>query len=380
MKIGMLVLMGSLAASAALSGCGGDVSVENTGGGGSGGDGGQQTTSSGGGGGSSTSTSMSTSQGGSGGQTSTTTPSGTGGDAALAIHVLRIGDADPNGQPSTNAWKSYGANIDGKVSTKDSVDLCKPAAGAKASAVYADGDGGIDNGFGKNVLPILLSLSMDISSEVNAAIDKGGFSVVFRIDGIGAGQTGTFVSRAYTGGYAPASSPAWMGTDVWPVRSDSLQNGDFSTPKALYPTSQVTVDGSGQRVWSSQGSGEITLVLKLSGFDMSLPLRAARLSAVLSDDNTKATGGMISGVLDTEAFIDEIAKIAGSFDPSLCPPSATFESIAQQIRQAQDILLDGTQDTAKTCNGISIGLGFDAEGALLGSVFDPPTSPDPCNP
>lgn len=72
--------------------------------------------------------------------------------------------------------------------------------------------------------------------------------------------------------------------------------------------------------------------------------------------------------------------MAGSLNPSLCPPSATFESIAQQIRQASDILADGTQDPGVTCNGISIGLGFEAEAATLGVVFDAPVPPDPCNP
>ena len=89
---------------------------------------------------------------------------------------------------------------------------------------------------------------------------------------------------------------------------------------------------------------------------------------------------MIGGVIDTELLVGELAKIAGSFDASLCPPSATFESISQQIRQASDILIDGTQDPNKTCNAISIGLGFDAQEAGWGSAYDVAPSPDPCSP
>lgn len=100
----------------------------------------------------------------------------------------------------------------------------------------------------------------------------------------------------------------------------------------------------------------------------------------LSADNAHAVSGRLGGMLDTEAFIAEMAKVAGSFDVALCPPSSTFESIAQQIRQGQDILLDGSQDPSKTCDAISIGLGFEADAALLGAVFAPPASPDPCNP
>ena len=64
----------------------------------------------------------------------TTTPTGTGGDATVAIHHLLLGDTEPNGSPSATAWKHYGFNIDGKVSETSSVDLCKPATGGKPTA------------------------------------------------------------------------------------------------------------------------------------------------------------------------------------------------------------------------------------------------------
>ncbi len=91
--------------------------------------------------------------------------------------------------------------------------------------------------------------------------------------------------------------------------------------------------------------------------------------------------GTIAGVIDTEQFISELAKVAGSFDTSLCSGS-TFDSIAQQIRQASDIMSDGTNgDPSKTCDAISIGLGFNGHGVTLGDVAAPVTPPpDPCAP
>lgn len=50
---------------------------------------------------------------------------------------------------------------------------------------------------------------------------------------------------------------------------------------------------------------------------------------------------------------------------SLCSGSA-FDSIAQQISQAQDIQLDGTNAAGTPCTAISIGLGFD--GVQIGPV------------
>lgn len=364
MKRHWLFLNCVFAASAVLSACGGNVVVD-----GADGDGGQ--------GGGAIPTTPTTGQGGFGGQTPTA-PTGTGGDASFAVRRLRVGDAKPDGTPSTTAWKSYGFNLDGKVSTKDSFDLCKPAKGAKPSIIYEDGEAGIDNGFGKNVLPIVLALAADTSATTNAYIEKGAYSILLQIQGVGAGQTGTFSSSAATAGFPPDQSPQWNGLDVWPVRSSSLFGGNPLNPKAKFPGSEVTLAGSGQRVWQSYGAGEMELILRTSDFDMKLPVRELRMSAVLSDDNTKMTGGMIGGIIDAQAFVAELANVAGSYDPSLCPPSATFESIAQQIYQAQDILLDGTQDPDKTCDGISVGFGFDAEQAQWGDAYGQSEPSGPC--
>lgn len=346
---------------ATLQGCGGDVRTSS---GGSGGDTGGTAGGSGG-------------SGGSGGTTTTTTEPP--GSSALAVHVLRLGDTLPNGTPSTTAWEQYGLNIDGKVSTADSVDLCKPAAGGKKSAVYPDGPGGIDNSFGKNILPIMTSLASDFSAQVNDAINQGRHTVLLRIQGIPPGQTGTFPTQLYSAAM-DGTIPSWQGADVWPIRSDCLLGGDLASPKTAFPTAEVALDASGARRFRSITVGDIDLRLMSQGFEVSMPIRRARIVMTLSDDNAHATFGMIGGILDTEAYINELAKVAGSFDPTLCPPSSTFESIAQQVRQAADILMDGSQDPSKQCEGISIGLGFDADGALVGPVFEPAIAPDPCNP
>jgi hypothetical protein len=379
------LLWAGIALSGIAAGCGG--SVETAAGGstatGSGGAGGSTTTSS-----SSTITtsgSTTTGMGGTGGTTMPTggtggTTIGTGGGATLAFHKLLLGDTTPNGTVSMTAWKQYGFDVDGKISTNASVDLCKPAAGGKASAVYPDGDNGIDNSFGKNIMPILTSLASDFSTQSNQQIATGRFTVLVHIQDLVPGQSGTFPAALYTGGYPANVSPAWQGADAWPVRADSLVNGDLSSPKTLFPMSTVTVDAAGGRLWQSVSLGDIDLQLVTAGIPFVLPIRSARLAMTLSGDDAHAVSGRIGGVIDTEAFIKELAKVAGSFDPTLCPPSSTFEAIAQQVRQAQDILGDGTQDPLKTCNAISVGLGFEADAALLGAVFTPVASPDPCNP
>lgn len=57
---------------------------------------------------------------------------------------------------------------------------------------------------------------------------------------------------------------------------------------------------------------------------------------------------------------------------------SAIENIFTQIAQTSDIMQDGTQDPTKTCDGISIGLGFEASVVQLGPMVPAVTMPDPC--
>jgi len=49
------------------------------------------------------------------------------------------------------------------------------------------------------------------------------------------------------------------------------------------------------------------------------------------------------------------------------------------MRQAADIMLDGSQNPDQVCDGISIGLGFTMKRVELGAVgASQPPLPDPC--
>ena len=56
------------------------------------------------------------------------------GGVNLAVHEVFLGDTDRNGTASQNAWQQYGMNLDGKVTTLSSTDVCMLAAGAPQPA------------------------------------------------------------------------------------------------------------------------------------------------------------------------------------------------------------------------------------------------------
>jgi hypothetical protein len=104
---------------------------------------------------------------------------------------------------------------------------------------------------------------------------------------------------------------------------------------------------------------------------LKLTLYAARVTMTLSADRQSATGGIIGGVLNTEELVTEAEKLA--YLLGLCG-SSTAATLETLVRQASDIMSDGTQDTTKVCDGISVGFGFDMAPAQIGSV-GPPTPP-----
>lgn len=298
-----------------------------------------------------------------------------------AVNELFLGDYKRDGTPdTTNGWKDFGFNLDGLTSKKESTNLCKPRAGGSKAAVYPDGNEGIDNAFGKIILPIILSLASDLSTTANESIKQGDFTIMLDMASTGKDCSGAagklFAGSTLVDDMGVALVPKFDGTDVWPVSPELLTNTmDPTSSKIVFP--QAYIAGN---TWVSGTKGTVSIQLTISGFTVALDIQNAYVTVDLAAGNASGTNGTIAGVLDTEQLVSQISKVAAAFDTSFCDPnSPTLVSILNQLRQASDILKDGTQDPAKECDGISIGLGFNTKPVKLGPVAkpgDPP--PDPC--
>jgi hypothetical protein len=94
-----------------------------------------------------------------------------------------------------------------------------------------------------------------------------------------------------------------------------------------------------------------------------------------------AVHGTIGGVLDPEEVLHDFFTAIVTVQPELCTNDDAYQahaSLGAQFASVADILLDGTQDPQQTCNGVSIGLGFEAHRAQLGPVDDTPPPAPPC--
>jgi hypothetical protein len=272
------------------------------------------------------------------------------GHVTFAISKLLVGDRDRDGQQDTEqGWKQYGFDLDNTVSPACPPDpfagLCIPREGAPVALVHTDGDDGIDNAFGKNLLPLLLALDSTFGDALDA--------------------------RVYAG--APlGKTPAYNGADTWPVRPESLNNPADLSSATLAATDTYVVGNT----WVGRFHGELTIAFVWAKQTLHLHINNPVISMDLDAARTGATNGTIAGILDTADLVAEATETALRVDDTLCPTSPTTQSIVAAITQASDILSNGSQDPTLPCDGISVGFGFEAKRVTLGPVA-PPEAPLP---
>jgi hypothetical protein len=295
---------------------------------------------------------------------------GDGGDAAvcttmplttvMAVSQLYFGEGN-NGE-----WKSYGFNLDGLSSTATSTDLCQPNSGAMPSVPYPDGNNGIDNSFGKNLLPVILGLDTTWTTDVNTAIQLGDFTVLLELDCLPpTGVVPVFNTKLFGGGALPMP-PKFDGTDKWPVVPELLSD-PMDPESSLVQFPMCSVDAKNTFSAGMNGTYIIIIPVMSQGntTTMKLTLHAAQVTMSLSPDRKSAINGMIGGVLDTEEFIAELKKVG--YLLAICG-NAGLSGLETVVRQASDIMVTGKQDPMMTCNGISVGIGFDMKPAQIGVV------------
>jgi hypothetical protein len=308
---------------------------------------------------------------------------GPGSDAAplpgsnFAFRQYFLGDTTRAGVKSASAWKDFGTNIDGKVTTTASTDVCTLAVAAPKN-VQNDGTGGIDNSWGQNLIPLLIALSgASFTPQYNAAVDGGAFTNLLNVQDLvdDAGQTGAAPAEGFVGQRFPGA-PTWSPADDWPVAPEWLNDGKTLAggSKIAFPAATIA---AGQ--WTSGAPVDLPFILLANGVALDLVVHHAAVSFTHAAP-AQASAGIVSGVLYTSELLDAVRRAAGSLSSSLCSGS-TFDALKAQIEQMQDILHDGTNVAGQPCDAISFGIGFEATqigpAHIVGLPEPPP--PDPCD-
>ncbi len=282
---------------------------------------------------------------------------------------IYLGTKTRAGAESAEAWKDYGYDLDGQATAADFSNHCKPAGGAAPSNVFPDGNDGIDNAFGKVLLPVIKTAAAtstpDLEGSINDSIAGGSFNIMMDLADLGAGTD-----------YDPIDAYLYAGKngvgDAWEAAPELLAMPGAADMKAALHSSQVHFTNSyvNQNTWVSGDKGTVSLAIGIAGFSLNLNIRSAVITMKMDGAHGSATEGVIAGVLDTEELIEQLRDVLGAVDPSFCS-GAAVDGILNQIRQASDIMKDGSQSAAATCDGISIGLGFDASNVTISKIGDP---------
>jgi hypothetical protein len=280
----------------------------------------------------------------------------------FAFHQYFLGDTDRSGTMSQTAWQSFGIDIDGKITTASSTDVCMLTAGA-SKQVQVDGMNGIDNSWGANIIPLIQTLNPSgLTQAFNQAVAAGTFTTM--VDVMGLTSSPTQSSAAPGLGFEGASfpgTPTFTVADDWPVFPNWLPEGGLPAGSLIsFPGGSVDAGA-----WTSGATTtDVPILLPLGGQPMELVLHHASASFVHATPTTAATG-IVGGILYTQEFLAQLQAAAGYISTALCSGSA-FDSIAAQIEQDQDIVHDGTNVAGEPCDAISMGIGF--EGIQIGPV------------
>ncbi|MFT3775721.1 MAG: hypothetical protein QM820_61020 [Minicystis sp.] len=300
---------------------------------------------------------------------------------AFAVNRFFLGDTDPDGTPDVmNGWRHLGYDVDGKISTASSTDLCQPFFPTEPKYLHLDdGDDEIDNAFSRHLLPIFLGMNADFTKNIQTNVAAGRSTLLIAVDGIGAGADyAPLPARLYAG--APLGhAAAFDGTDVWPVRPYALSD-PADVGKAVAHTDASYLVGD---TWVGRFQGVLDLELPTSALgSIHLQITAPVVSMRLDPAHQTVKGGVIAGVCATSTISDTMKQALIYVDPNpayWCTGSGNPNNILPQLEQASDILHDGTQDPAQNCDGISVGLGFEAVPVVVGPVGEPePPLPSPC--
>jgi hypothetical protein len=301
------------------------------------------------------------------------------GHVTFAISTLLLGDRDRSGRLDAGAWEQYGFDLDHLDSGARAPDgftgLCLPQDGASRASVQTDGEAGIDNAFGRTLLPLALAADPQLPDDVAASLAGGGATLLIDLDRLGAGADYTgLTARLYTG--APLGErPAYGGGDVWPIRADSLTDpGDPASARLSAADSYVVGD-----TWVGRFHGTLTVELPwIEQLTLHLRVHDPVITMDLDAARTGAQNGTLAGVIATEDLLAEAEAEALRLDPTLCPDTSTVKQVLAELAAASDILADGSEDPTLPCDGISIGIGFDAKRVALGPVVaQAPAAPLP---
>ncbi len=303
--------------------------------------------------------------------------SGSGGgadlDLAFALHTVELGENDVGKRPGFDLDRVCSCCTD----CKTAADACTlPSYATAGAACDADDAGGSSNLGRDNALAKVLASFGQLGSQLPVGsdsmtqrIDDGLWTVLIRVSDYNGlpDDDQVSVSLFTTDGIAPAM-PKWDGTDVWPIRNDSLAPNypilpDPRDAATVLNAAAYVTGGRLVGVFDGGATSTTRLSLNLPG-GFTLTLTTAIFSADLEKTATgwRLGAGTMGGIWNTA----DIFKSLSAVRPPLCTDDAAYAIFTQRLCQFVDIR-SGTP-SPQPCDALSFGLAFTADPIVFGAI------------
>lgn len=297
-----------------------------------------------------------------------------GGGKTLWWVAKRIyfGTLNHDGAATPEAWREWGYDLDGRCT--NTADLGGPSTCKAVSdpGVLLDGDLCRDNNFGARFLGLLVAgTKSSFEADTVTSLLGGSATWALKLEDVGDGDDDPYVPGAFYVTTSTDTPPKFDGTDLRDVLSDSVVGGDLGQPVTRFEKGYLRGG-----TWVSGELGPATLRIPFGGKGSApLGFSAMVMTTRLSADRTKATGGVLAGVMSVPAFEAFLSPIAA--DAKICPGDPLYKSIVGAIARYPDLSLGAPslQDPTKTCDGVSMGLGFELAPILTPTKIVTPPPP-----
>jgi hypothetical protein len=319
-----------------------------------------------------------------------------GGDVGTQFVVVQsdvdLGDGVPGPIPPAR-YLNIGFDLDGVCTTSsNSATACARSSNQETSV---DGPGGIDNSFGSFIQQIRNFVPDTFSSQaVTAQLKAGVGNLALRVTGYdGSANDDTVQVAMFTTVPLPnwdpsvgtPARPRWDGSDVFPIDSRTVDNGDANAPKAVDTHAYV----SGSTLVAVFGSMTQQMVFGLTEtiqVRLALHLETSTLVCSISPmDSVPSTSPLACTLAGRWVADDLLHQMAAFPDPTdlnhpqaLCTSSQAYQTFKDTICLAADVS-DGP-DTPPTapCDALSFGMNFNMLQAQLGGILPGSDVPSSC--
>ena len=291
-------------------------------------------------------------------------PSDAGDQAfVVAVHTIDFGVSD------AGASGLVGYNLD-KVFTccEAGPESCNAAV---TGATHCDEPSGRDNAGGQLISSLaLVDPSQFSTATISQRLQDGTYSILLQIQNYNGQANDTQVTASLFGsiGVESDAGALWNGTDQWTIDDSFVVSPDASPLVPVdFDTAAYVADGT--------LVVHVTFPISLgnsntSTFTINLTSGIISGNLVPAGNGTYSlTGGNIAGRWNISQLLSSLQTVYVTGLGPVCPGTSTYSFVKTQICKYADIMTDQSKDlTGATCDALSLGIGFTADPALLGSV------------